>query len=334
MLLRYSPYDDPLRLSWAPRDEGMSISLKSIVALLKSKNLGFSVSGNNPSVERLLAIAPQVKDALCYYVGDDPYELRGVENSIVICKPGLTLDSFKNNTIIYTDHPQLCFYHASSLFNDKNEPVIDAQSVINKKAEIGKGASIGPFCVIDECTIGGNATLDSGVKIYKGTVIGNNVHIQSNSVIGASGVMWTWDSRGNKVSCIQTGNVIIEDNVFIGSNITIVKGSFENKPTVIGKDTMMAHGTMIGHGSVIGQRNHLANNVSIAGSVTTGENCFFGSGSIVRPNAAIPKGTIVGAGAVVVNDFLQEGLVLMGNPARETVMKKDKMSGVPAPFAK
>ena len=311
----------------------MSIPLKSIVALLKSKNLDFSVIGNDLSVERLLAIAPQVKDALCYYVGDDPGILSGVENSIIFCKPGLQIDPSRNNTVIYTEHPQLCFYHASSLFEEKPAAVIHSQAIINEKAKIGAGASIGPFCVISECTIGENVTIDGGVKIYKGTVIGNNVQIQANSVIGATGTMWAWDGNGNRISCAQTGHVIIQDNVFIGSNITLVRGSFENKPTIIGSDTIMAHGTMIGHGVVIGERNHFANNVSIAGSVSTGENCFFGSGSIVRPGINIPNGTIVGAGAVVVDDFLHDGLVLIGNPARETKGKKDKVSGVPAPFS-
>ena len=186
---------------------------------------------------------------------------------------------------------------------------------------------------IPTLTIGENVIIDTGVKIYKGTVIGNNVYIQSNSVIGATGVMWAWDSDGHKVSCLQTGHVVIENNVFIGSNITIVRGAFENKPTVIGEETMIAHGTMIGHGAVIGERNHFANNVSIAGSVITGENCFFGSGSVVRPHIRLPRGTIVGAGAVVVKNYFQDELILVGNPARVMESKKDKLSGMPAPFS-
>ena len=312
----------------------MSIPLKAIIALLKSKKLDFSVIGIDLSVERLMAIAPEVKNALCYYVGYDPDILSGVESSIIFCKPGLQIDPSRKNTVIYTEHPQLCFYYASSLFEEKPAAVIHSQAVIHKKAKIGVGALIGPYCVIDECTVGENITIDAGVKIYKGTIIGSNVQIQSNSVVGATGTMWSWDGKGNRISCAQTGHVIIQDNVFIGSNITLVRGSFENKPTIIGRDTIMAHGTMMGHGAVIGERNHFANNVSIAGSVSTGENCFFGSGSIVRPGIKIPKGTIVGAGAVVVNDFLQDGLVLIGNPAREMKSKKGKVSGVPSPFSK
>jgi UDP-3-O-[3-hydroxymyristoyl] glucosamine N-acyltransferase len=311
----------------------MTISLESIVALLKSKNIHFFTSGNNISAKKMAAIAPQVEGALCYYDGHDPSMLAGIENSIIFCKPGLTLDPRKGNTIIYTEHPKLCFYHTSFLFEEKPNLAIHSQAIIDTSAEIGKGASIGAFCEIEKCTIGKNVIIDTGVKIYKGTVIGNNVRIQSNSVIGATGVMWTWDSDGRKVSCLQTGNVIIEDNVFIGSNITVVRGAFENKPTIIGKETMIAHGTMIGHGAAIGERNHFANNVSIAGSVITGENCFFGSGSTVRPHIKLPKHTIVGAGAVVVKNYFQDNLVLVGNPARVMTTNKTKLSGIPAPFS-
>ena len=310
----------------------MKVSLHNITALLQARNISFSVSGSQISVSRMAAIAPQVSDALCYYIGDNLEALNGIQNSIIFCKPELKLPGLQNNTIIFTAHPQLCFYHASILFAEKTEAGIHPQSIVHPNAQIGVDPSIGPFCVIEECLIGDNVIIDSGVKIYKGTVIGNNVRIQSSSVIGADGVMWTWDRDASKIPCVQTGKVIIEENVFIGSNITIVRGAFENKPTVIGKDTMMAHGTMIGHGALIGTGNHFANSVSITGSVVTGENCFFGSGSIVRPHITIPKDTIVGAGAVVVKDFLLEGLVLIGNPAREINGKKNKVSGVPAPL--
>lgn len=311
----------------------MEITLESIIELLESNSMNFSVSGNNISIKKIAALAPQVEDALCYYVGNDPAMLSGIENSIIICKPGIILDSSKNNTLIYTDHPQLCFYHTSMLFEDKPDIAIHSQAIINPSAEIGKEASIGAFCEIEECILGDNVRIDNGVKIHRGTVIGNNVRIEANSVIGAAGVMWAWDSDGNKIPCQLTGNVIIEDNVFIGANITIVRGPFENKPTIIGKETMMSHGTMIGHGSVVGACNHFANNVAIAGSVTTGENCFFGSGSIVRPHITLSNDIIVGAGAVVVKDFLQDGAILIGTPARIMKSKKDTVSGVPAPFS-
>ena len=62
------------------------------------------------------------------------------------------------------------------------------------------------------------------------------------------------------------------------------------------------------------------------------EKLVFGSGSTVRPYVKLPEETIVGVGAIVVKDFSERGLALIGNPAREMNKKKDRQSGVPAPF--
>lgn len=310
----------------------MTVSLISIVEVLKTKNIKFDVEGMHGYVESMAALDLGVENSLCYYVGSDPGPLAGVRASIIICKPGMALQPGMDNTYIFTDHPQLAFYHASSLFEEKQAATVHEQAVIDKNAKIGTGASIEAFCVIAECRIGNNVTIESGVRIQKGTVIGNDVHIQSGTVIGAAGVMWAWDGDGNKVMCAQTGNVVIGDDVAIGSNISIVRGAFPNKPTVIGNGTMIAHGTMIGHGVVIGARNHFANNVSLAGSVSTGENCFFGSGAVARPHIKIAANTVVGAGAVMVKDVSEEGQVWVGNPARPMTEAKRNLSGLPAQY--
>jgi UDP-3-O-[3-hydroxymyristoyl] glucosamine N-acyltransferase len=310
----------------------VTVSLDSIIEKIKSKNISIDVEGPQKTIEKMAAIALQVENSLCYYVGNNSDDLAGIKSSIIICKPGLKLDPDLNNTYIFTEHPQVVFYYVSSLFEEKTKPLINSQAIIDKNAQIEKGVSIGAFCVIQECRVGKNVIIESGVKIQKGTVIGNDVHIQSGTVIGAVGIMWAWDSNGNKVPCAQTGNVIIEDNVVIGSNITIVRGSFSNKPTIIGGGTMISHGTMIGHGVVVGAQNHFANNVALAGEVSTGKNCFFGSGAVVRPHIVIAASTIIGAGAVVVKDFLGEGQVLLGNPARPMVEKKKDVSGVPTSY--
>ncbi len=311
----------------------MAITVKTIAECLSSRHVDFTIHGDNISVSKLAAIGPNVQETICYYVGDDPDKLSKIERSIIFCKPGLEVELAKRNTYIFTKNPQLCFYHISSLFEDRPESGIHSQSVVDKSAIVGKEVSIGPFCTIEECAIGNHVIIESGVKIHKGTVIGNNVRIQSNSVIGAIGVMWTWDKDRSKVPCVQTGKVIIEDNVFVGSNITIVRGSFSNRPTIIGEHTMISHGTMIGHSSVIGAYNHFASNVSIAGNVQTGKCCFFGCGTTVRPHVKLPEDTLVGAGAVVVKNFSESGLTLIGNPAGKMVSKKNTPSGVPTPFS-
>ena len=310
----------------------MNIELSSIIHLLKSRNLEFRVIGEDIPVKKLSAIESGVCEAVCYYVGDNPDTLAGIERSIIVCKPEAENNLGQNNSYIITENPQLCFYHISSLFEDKTESGIHENSVIHPSSVIRKNVSIGPFCMIEESVIGDNVVIESGVKIHKGTIVGDNVQIECNSVIGATGVMWAWDDKGNKVRCVQTGGVIIQSDVFIGSNVTIVRGAFENKPTIINKESFIGHGTLIGHGSIIGENNHLASNISLSGTVQTGNNCFLGSAVSVRPNTKIPDNTTVGIGAVVVKNFLETGLTLFGNPAEKLKLKtySGKLAGIPA----
>ncbi|HEA66437.1 MAG TPA: hypothetical protein ENI07_06415 [Desulfobacterales bacterium] len=313
----------------------MVIKLETIIDFLNSKNLEFNVHGDDIQVNKLSAIGPEVKETLCYYEGNKPDSIERIEKSIIICKPDLKINEKLKNAYIFTKHPQLLFYYISSLFENKRDYEIHPHSIVHESAIIGKNASIGPFSLIEDCLIGENVLIESGVKIHKGTKIGDNIHIQSNSVIGATGVMWAWDEKGNKIRCLQTGNVIIEDDVFIGSNVTIVKGAFENTPTIIGRKSLIGHGTLIGHSCIIGENNHLASNVSLAGSVQSGKNCFLGSATSARPHIKIPDNTTIGIGAVVVKNFKETGITLFGNPAEKLNLKtySGKLSGVPARYS-
>lgn len=312
----------------------MFLSLATISSYLKSKNIPLRIYGDNITVQKLLAFSPSVKGALCYFVGDNLGDVSNIENSIIICKPSIGAVFPESNSIIFTESPQLSFYIASWLFVEKKNNDIHSTAIVDSTSSIGKNVSIGAFSVFEECQIGDNSIIGTNVNIKKGTIIEDNVVIHSNTVVGAAGVMWTWNSNDEKVMCAQTGNVIVREGVFLGSNISIAKGAFENKPTIIGAGTMISHGTMIGHGAVIGQNCHLANNVSLAGSVEIGDNSFFGSGVTIRPHVTIPENAIVGAGAVVVKNFSKQGVVLVGNPARELDSTKFVRAGVPTPYSK
>ena len=139
--------------------------------------------------------------------------------------------------------------------------------------------------------------------------------------------MWVWNGE-DRVFLEQLGGVKIGRDCFIGSNVSIVRGS-ANEITTIGDYTCMAHGTKIGHGSQIGQYNHFANNVSIGGSVVSGRSCFFGSGSTVPPGKILGDEVIVGAGAVITKNCPHSG-ISSGVPAIRRGDVKDGMSGIPA----
>lgn len=255
-----------------------------------------------------------------------------IERSLVLCSDFDGFDS--SNCLIKVSHPQLAFYKLMRLiYSDNRESYrIHSTAVIHPEAIISPQVHIGPYCVIGKCEIHTGAKLTSHVVVTDGCVIGENTVIESHSTIGASGVAWIWDDETKeRVIQPQIGGVVVGKNCFLGSDVSVVRGSI-NENTQIGDGTVVAHGTKLGHGCLIGPYNHFANNVSLAGNVTTGDRCFFGAASVVRPMITLCADTTVGAGAVVVHSVSEPHLVLMGVPARNTKPEKDKLSGVPKKF--
>jgi len=249
-------------------------------------------------------------------------------NSLVLCSNPEGFD--QSNCLVTVAHPQLAFYKLMRFFfGEKRSSSIHPSAVIDPGAKIGADVEIGPFCVIGKCEIESGVKLTSHVVVTDGCVIGAGTVIESHSTIGASGVAWIWDvATHERVVQPQIGGVVIGKNCFLGSDVSIVRGSV-NEDTVIGDGTVIAHGSKVGHGCSVGPYNHFANNVSLAGNVTTGERCFFGSACVLRPMITLAADTTVGAGAVVVSSVAEPGLVLMGVPAKSTAPAKEKLSGVP-----
>ncbi len=228
-------------------------------------------------------------------------------------------------------HPQRAFYLLMRHFFAPPQPqatAIHPTAVVAPDARIGAGTVIGPYCVVGTCEIGTGSRLDSHVVIKDGCVIGDRVTIESHSTVGATGVAWVWDPvTGERIVQPQIGGARIGDDCFIGTDVSIVRGSV-NEVTSLGNGCVLAHGTKIGHGCVIGAHVHFANNVSIAGNCRIGDRAFLSSASVLRPRIVLARGVVVGAGAVVTRDVAQEGVVVSGVPAR-VMDSKASHSGVP-----
>ena len=232
---------------------------------------------------------------------------------------------------IELSHPQRAFYLLMRHFfatAASAETAIHPTAVIAPGARIGAGTVIGPYCVIGDCEIGAHCHFDSHVVVKDRCVVGDRVTIESHSTIGATGVAWVWDPHtGERVIQPQIGGVRIGNDCFIGTDVTVVRGSV-NEITSLGEGCVVAHGTKIGHGCVIGAHVHFANNVSIAGNCRLGDRTFLSSASVLRPRIALARGVVVGAGAVVTRDVELEGVVVSGVPARLMDTKASR-AGVP-----
>jgi len=269
-------------------------STQVVGAALRALSIAFVQQG--PDREGLaFASLRHVQAAGIYFVEGAPGPAGAIRDSLVLCRAADGFDV--SNTLLVVAEPQLAFYKLMRHFYAAPPAVaseIHPTAIIDPRAVIGAGVTIGPYSVIGDCVI------------ERGTCIGPHERIVQP----------------------QIGGCIIEARCFIGTNVTVVRGSV-NESTIIGEGTLLAHGTKIGHGCNVGKQNHFANSVSLAGNVTTGDRCFFGSGCIVRPMIRLTMDIIVGAGAVVVNDVDVPHSLLVGVPAVIKPRDKSRHNGVP-----
>lgn len=197
---------------------------------------------------------------------------------------------------------------------------IGAFTYISEKAKIGEGTQIYPQVYIGKgVKIGKNCKIDSGARIYDYCIIGDNCIIHSNTVIGGDGFGFQPTAEGFK-KIPQLGNVIIEDDVEIGSNCSIDRATIGS--TVIGKGTKIDNLIQIAHNVKIGQNNVIAAQAGIAGSTTIGNwNQIGGQVGIVGHikignqvkiqaqsgvNSSVnDKETVYGSPAISYNDYLR-----------------------------
>jgi UDP-3-O-[3-hydroxymyristoyl] glucosamine N-acyltransferase len=315
----------------------MKISFSEIISYLSQFNIPFRTEEksdlNTSDKYRFASIKNIIANG--FYFVDKNYEdsIMVIKDSIIITNTDRINDV--SNTYIYVNNPQLVHYQLAAVNIRSKKNGIHKTAIISSEAVISETAYIGPYCIIEDCIIENHVQLLSNVTVKNGVVIKENTVIEGNSVIGARGMAWIWNDKGERIMQPQIGGVIIEANCIIGTDITIVRGSL-NENTQIGNNTIIAHGTKIGHGTIIGDYVHIANNVSLAGNVNIGHRTFLGSASVVSSNVIIASNCIVGAGAVVSKSMDQEFATIVGVPAKVIKIDnfKEKSKGVPKPFKK
>src|ERR1700741_1368903 len=148
---------------------------------------------------------------------------------------------------------------------------IGAFAYLGENVKIGNNVKIYPQCYIgDNVVIGDNTTLFSGVKIYHECVIGKNCVVHASTVIGSDGFGFAPGSSSyTKVP--QLGNVVIEDNVEIGSNTSIDRATLGS--TTIRKGVKLDNLVQIAHNAEVGEHTEIAGQTGVAGPTKGGKNC-------------------------------------------------------------
>ena len=163
---------------------------------------------------------------------------------------------------------------------DKSSKISDS-SFIGSFSTVGENSVIGEKCIIEnQVFIGNNVEIGNGCLIYPGvkilddTIIGQNCIIHSSTTIGSDGFGFAPNDDGSYKKIPQTGNVVIGDNVEIGSNSTLDRATLGS--TIINNGVKLDNQIQIAHNVEIGENTAIAAQSGVAGSTKIGKNCMIG----------------------------------------------------------
>jgi UDP-3-O-[3-hydroxymyristoyl] glucosamine N-acyltransferase len=212
---------------------------------------------------------------------------------------------------------------------------IGANVSVHAGATVGDEVEIGDGCIIHSgvhimarTTLGHDVTIFPNAVLYEHTVVGDRVIIHAGAAIGAYGFGYeTIDGR--HVRSAQLGYVEIGDDVEIGANTTIDRGTYG--PTRIGEGSKIDNLVMVAHNCRLGRHNIVCSQVGIAGSCTTGDYVVMAGQVGLRDHVEIGSGAVLGAKAGIIGD-VPENAVYLGIPAtpeREQGAKQAAWSKLP-----
>lgn len=242
---------------------------------------------------------------------------------------------FPGRTIIAVRNPKLAFARAAAwlLAEVTDDEGIHPSATVAPDARLGEHVKVGPNVVIEtgvdiadgtvieagcyvgkRSRIGTRCILHPKVVLYADVEIGNRVIIHSGAVIGADGFGFVKDNAVN-VKFPQIGRVVIEDDVEVGANTCIDRGSLE--VTVVRRGVKLDNLIQIAHNVEIGEHTVIAAQTGISGSSSVGAQCVIGGQVGIGEHARLDDNTVIGGqGGVLNGKHVRAGEVLWGTPVR------------------
>jgi len=308
----------------------MKFTANQIAEILEGEIVG------NPEIEvSTLSKIEEGKEGSITFLANPKYEpyIYTTNASIVVVNKDFNPDKKIEATLLKVTDAYSSFSKLLEFYNEFKHSKSGRENphFISETAKIGKNVYIGAFAYIgenviigDNCkiypnayigndvTIGNNSTIFSGVHIYHETQIGKNCMINSGCVIGADGFGFAPNKEGVYSKIPQIGNVIIEDNVDIGSCTTIDRATMGS--TIIREGVKLDNQIQIAHNVIIGKNTVIASQTGIAGSTKIGESCLFGGQVGMKGHLTIGNNVRIQAQSGVGRN-LKDGEVVYGSPA-------------------
>jgi len=306
-----------------------------------AKQISKKVDGNiegNPNVElSILSKIEEAKVGSITFLSNPKYIpfIYKTKASAVIVDNDFIPESKLNTTLIRVKDPYSSFSKILELFNLEDIKLyeIDKSALINNDVKLPEKIFIGALAIIEKgvvlaenvsikaqsfigqnVKIGKNTIIQNGVKILSNSIIGNNCIINAGAVIGCDGFGFAPQENGSYSKIPQTGNVIIGNNVEIGSNSTIDRATMGS--TIIHDGVKIDNLVQIAHNAEIGKNTVFAGQSGVSGSTKIGENCVIGGQAGIGGHLKIGNNVKIQGQAGVLKD-IPDNKQIQGTPAIE-----------------
>ena len=310
----------------------MEFSAEQIAGILNGE-----IIGNPAIIVNGLAKIEEGKIGTLSFLSNPKYEsyIYTTESSICIVNSSFQASKSlpETLTIIKVADAYACFAKLLEVYNNlsKKQALIEQPSYIDASAKLGEGIYLGAFTYVgknveigENCTIypnvylgdnvkiGKNTTLHPCVSIYDSCIIGDNCIIHAGVVIGSDGFGFAPDENGAYQKVPQIGNVVIEDQVEIGSNSTIDRATMGS--TIIRKGVKIDNLCQLAHNVEVGENTAIAAQVGVAGSAKIGRRVMIGGQAGISGHLHIADETKIVAQSGVPST-VKRATTLMGSPS-------------------
>ncbi|HHW59176.1 MAG: UDP-3-O-(3-hydroxymyristoyl)glucosamine N-acyltransferase [Bacteroidales bacterium] len=311
----------------------MKFTISQISQLLEGE-----IEGDDTIEIRNVARIEEAKKGDIAFIFDPKYEkcIYDTQASALIISKDLALIDPVNVTLIRVNNPYLSFLKILNIIDEakkkrKNYTDISKFAYIDEEATIGNNVSIGHYSVVcknsvisdntilrEQVYIGENVHIGKNCYIYPQVVIledcevGDNCIIHSGAIIGSDGFGFFPKEDGTYEKIPQIGNVIIENNVEIGANVSIDRSTLGS--TRIKEGTKLDNLIHIAHNVVVGKNNAMAAQCGIAGSTKIGDNNMFGGQVGISEHISIRNNNKIAAQSGIASN-VSDNEMLMGSPA-------------------
>jgi len=283
-----------------------ALGVVDLVDLIKQQNSEYSLSDISEfSIKFISDGRSPLPNSVCFV--ESVAEIKPVKNVFYIAP-----EAILNATCIVVNDPRYAFIKLLSYFQEND--LTHGLDLRHRERGVHPSSKIHSSVIIEPCVVvGQNSLISAGCVLKKGTVIGSDCIVRENTVIGCDGIALYKAKNDEVLRFPHLSGVEIGNNVEIGANSVIVKGTLA--PTKIEDDVVIGNLCNIGHGVIVKTKVWMSVGTLIGGNCIIENRATIGLGVAVKDNLQIAENTSIGMGSVVTKST-DVDFSYFGNPAK------------------